>query len=293
MGTILRASHERLPNASVVALEKRISGYSQNHLLELVRSMSTHAKYGWAIGLIFAGIVGALPFRNTDPSLDEKIVAQNEDLESSENEKPRAKKSPDKEDQGDGIDAKRPGQSLAQSALLPNAGKSLQQFDDQKRDNESFSDNQFSNTVRKQGPVVEQVPNRLDRSKLPLSQGAADSANATPSERPANLKPVQLDKPKVRREMPRDVGPYRMKPVPSSKFHPASQTEQRDVISNTSRTRKVVQYKLRDGDSLRSIAQRYLGDANRFEEILNDNQHILTNGESFLPIGQYITIVIQ
>lgn len=115
------------------------------------------------------------------------------------------------------------------------------------------------------------------------------------NDQPATLQAVEFSNQVARKTMPESVGPYQMKQVPSSRFLAASQSnaDGGQVFSTASRTRNVIHYKLRDGDTLRSIAQRYLGSPDRYTEIMSDNAHIFTNGENFLPIGQFITIIVQ
>ncbi len=54
--------------------------------------------------------------------------------------------------------------------------------------------------------------------------------------------------------------------------------------ATVARTHKIV-----DGDTLRSLAQRYLGDADRYLEIHQANRHLLP-GPELLPIGVELTI---
>lgn len=165
--------------------------------------------------------------------------------------------------------------------------------------NSDQQNRQPTNEPNPAGQLVEQVPGQFP----PQSNGELVDAQrhdepgkkfVEQDDRPASLRPVDFSRKPTNRQMPESVGPYRMKKVPSSRFLAASQSSSgQKVFSQASRTRKVIHYRLRDGDSLRSIAQRYLGDASRYEEILQDNRHVLTNGENFLPVGQYITIVVQ
>ena len=232
------------------------------HLWEVIKIMSTQAKYGWAIGLIVIGIVFALPFRNT--ASDDKQVAKVDAAKS------EAASQPENEIQQD------TEKKVAQSNLLPNSDTVIQKFDESVETQNQPTSQSF----------VEQVPNRF-------TPPVAEENQIIKDDQAAKLQPVEFSNNQAKQQMPENVGPYKMKRVPSSHFMSASQSNQNQVFQNASRTRKVVHYKLRDGDSLRSIAKRYLGDSNRYEEILADNQHILTNGESFLPVGQYITIVAQ
>jgi hypothetical protein len=48
--------------------------------------------------------------------------------------------------------------------------------------------------------------------------------------------------------------------------------------------RQYVRHRVADGDSLASLAQRYLGDRNRYAEIFNANRHVLASPD-ILPIG--------
>lgn len=242
--------------------------------------MSTQAKYGWAIGLIVMGVVFALPFRNvaeseselaaaTDPQALQADTAQAKGAETPSSHGNRSTAS----NANQAANQVEPQGALAKSNLLPNS-KVLEQFD---RVNRSQAD----------ADIVEQVPNRF------ALQGNSQDREVSSNDRAATLEPVEFSNQQPVRRMADSSGPYRMKPVPSSRFIRASQSSGQPVFSNASRSRKVIQYRLRDGDSLRTIAQRYLGDANRYEEILADNRHILTNGENFLPVGQFITIIVQ
>lgn len=301
--------------------------------------MTVQAKYGWAIGLIMAGVVGALPFRHhhrPEPAGDAQ-VAQAKSLasEAPENIKlsPAGSKRSLSNPGSAGDDSRQVIRPLAQSHLLPESDPDTDQR------NESRFGNPASEST---GRVVEQVPRKLDRDRLPLANDRSthDSwtsdeptvdppdepvfpqsrFNASPEalneladrrgsapERSISQNPAAVERPS--RRMPETVGPYRMRPVnPSSRFQSASQSTASPTVAGTStaspsiaaseyrnvgRSRQVIQYRLRDGDTLRAIAQRYLGDARRYEEILADNRHLLTNGENFLPVGQYITIVID
>lgn len=236
--------------------------------------MSPNAKYGWAIGLMIGGVVLALPFRNTPG--ESSPVAKTEVAQVESNESGQASQLT--------ASAEKDKTSLTQSPLLPekteaNTRKMIGQYDEAKYDEAGVEPKKTT------GQIVEQVPNKFPKEDLQPQQKIVQN------DRAATLQPVEFSR--NHRKMPDSVGPYRMKPVPSGKFLRASQSNNDKVFSNASRSRKVVHYKLRDGDSLRSIAQRYLGDGNRFQEILADNRHILTNGENFLPVGQYITIIVQ
>ncbi|MEE3032691.1 MAG: LysM peptidoglycan-binding domain-containing protein, partial [Planctomycetota bacterium] len=48
-------------------------------------------------------------------------------------------------------------------------------------------------------------------------------------------------------------------------------------------------YRIRDRDTLESIAKRFLGDANRAQELFDQNRGILARPD-ILPIGQTILI---
>ena len=271
--------------------------------------MTTQAKYGWAIGLIFAGIVGALPFRHHTPvSHDSKQVAKKD--QTPEQDPNGIVKDGDAED-SQTEKARKP--RLGNSQLLPKQPKSISNFDEIDQANRTQRNDFSHQPDQSMAQVVEQVPKRLDRNKLPdsgsiniLENSNSDSDPSATQNRVGESSPqnqqelvnrnpnLNREPDNIKRNMPRGVGPYRMKPVPSaSRFQPASQSGTGGSISRASRTRQVIQYKLRDGDSLRSIAKRYLGDETRYEEILSDNRHVLTNGEKFLPVGQYITIIVQ
>ncbi|MEE2640064.1 MAG: LysM domain-containing protein [Planctomycetota bacterium] len=256
--------------------------------------MTTQAKYGWATGLIVMGILFSLPFRhqgdrNTGtgqelasavPSDEKKSKAVN-GKDGTQPENPPATRT--------GADSDR----ALKSSLLPETSPAMREA--------------LAPKTSQPVEIVEEVPSRfrpedirpgstpLDHSGPSGHLPGGESMERTREwDRPAKLQPVEFSKPPSRR-MANNVGPYRMKPVPSSQFLPASQSSQNPAVATPgfSRSRRVVHYKLRDGDSLRSIAQRYLGDPGRYQEILADNQHILTNGENFLPVGQFITIIAQ
>lgn len=236
--------------------------------------MSPNAKYGWAVGLVIGGVVLALPFRNNPGESSPVAKTDVAQVESDETELAGQLNA----------DADQNKTTLTQSPLLPektetNTRKMIGQYDDAEIDKAGVEPKKAA------GQIVEEVPNKFPKEELQPQQKVVQN------DRAATLRPVEFSR--NHRKMPDSVGPYRMKPVPSGKFRRASQSNIDRVFSNASRSRKVVHYKLRDGDSLRSIAQRYLGDGNRFQEILADNRHILTNGENFLPVGQYITIIVQ
>jgi len=53
---------------------------------------------------------------------------------------------------------------------------------------------------------------------------------------------------------------------------------------------KVVTHKIVDGDTLQSLAEHYLGSADRHREIYDDNRNVLSSPE-LLPIGKKLKIV--
>jgi len=229
--------------------------------------MSTQAKYSWAIGLVIVGIVFALPFRQTGTSQ----VAESQNENSAEEPANVIEtQSLAKSDQLSKMNSEKANVKSSQNNLLPNVSGLVE-------------------NKTKSVPTVE--PPKLTHGADP---NFADG-NVINNDRPAALQSVDFSNQVARKRMPESVGPYQMKPVPTSRFLAASQTNANggQVFSTASRTRNVVHYKLRDGDTLRSIAQRYLGNPDRYTEIMNDNAHIFTNGENFLPIGQFITIIVQ
>ena len=52
--------------------------------------------------------------------------------------------------------------------------------------------------------------------------------------------------------------------------------------------RRVIRHTIKDDDTLRSLAQRYLGDANRYGEIFDANPQLVS--PTLLPIGEQILI---
>ena len=53
--------------------------------------------------------------------------------------------------------------------------------------------------------------------------------------------------------------------------------------------RRVRRHRIIQGDTMESIAQHYLGDRNRLEEIVAINSHLLTHPD-ILPLGEYLII---
>ena len=225
---------------------------------EVSSTMSTSSKYGWAIGLIMIGLVLAMPFRKAG---SQSLVPQGE-----------MAAGPSPAASMDSTASSIEDAKLDSKSLLPNSPPSVSVIDLEEKSN----------------PVVE--PPSLS---VPDSFQTKPTVEIVQSDQAASLRSVDFSNAMPNRSLPKSVGPYRMKKVPASRFLPASQSSGTAVISNASQSRNVIQYRLRDGDTLRSIAARYLGNSNRYEEILADNRHILTNGEGFLPIGQYITIIAQ
>ncbi len=229
--------------------------------------MSTQAKYSWAIGLVIIGIVFALPFRQTGSS--QVVESQNENS-TAESPNVSSPKVLTNSDQPPTLSSENQNTKSSHNNLLPN----VPEVGEQK-----------PKTV----PTVE-PPKLSHESGSNFSEGSVVS-----NDQPATLQAVEFSNQVARKTMPESVGPYQMKQVPSSRFLAASQSnaDGGQVFSTASRTRNVIHYKLRDGDTLRSIAQRYLGSPDRYTEIMSDNAHIFTNGENFLPIGQFITIIVQ
>lgn len=223
--------------------------------------MSTQAKYSWAIGLVVVGIVFALPFRQTNSTQ----VATAQNVEATEGAAAHIASQPLLNDSVGPSNAK-----VSPSKLLPSVPG-------------------FVEKNQNRVPTVE--PQKLTHGMKSFN----DNDEIVSDDRPANLQPVEFSNQIARKARTDATGDDQMRPVPTSRFLAASQSNANSgqVFSTASRTRNVVHYRLRDGDTLRSIAQRYLNDPNRYREILNDNAHIFTNGENFLPIGQFITIIVQ
>ena len=229
--------------------------------------MSTQAKYSWAIGLVIVGIVFALPFRQTgSPQVAE-----------SQNENSTAESS-----------------NVSSAQVLTKSGQPSR-LSSENQSTKSSQNNLLPNVPE----VGEQKPKSVPTVEPPkLSHGSGSNfseGSVVSNDQPATLQAVEFSNQVARKTMPESVGPYQMKQVPSSRFLAASQSnaDGGQVFSTASRTRNVIHYKLRDGDTLRSIAQRYLGSPDRYTEIMSDNAHIFTSGENFLPIGQFITIIVQ
>lgn len=235
--------------------------------------MSTQAKYSWAIGLVIVGIVFALPFRQTgSPQVAE-----------SQNENSTAESS-----------------NVSSAQVLTKSGQPSTLSSENQNTKSSQSTKSSQNNLLPNVPEVgEQKPKSVPTVEPPkLSHGSGSNfseGSVVSNDQPATLQAVEFSNQVARKTMPESVGPYQMKQVPSSRFLAASQSnaDGGQVFSTASRTRNVIHYKLRDGDTLRSIAQRYLGSPDRYTEIMSDNAHIFTNGENFLPIGQFITIIVQ
>lgn len=235
--------------------------------------MSTQAKYSWAIGLVIVGIVFALPFRQTgSPQVAE-----------SQNENSTAESS-----------------NVSSAQVLMKSGQPSTLSSENQNTKSSQSTKSSQNNLLPNVPEVgEQKPKSVPTVEPPkLSHGSGSNfseGSVVSNDQPATLQAVEFSNQVARKTMPESVGPYQMKQVPSSRFLAASQSnaDGGQVFSTASRTRNVIHYKLRDGDTLRSIAQRYLGSPDRYTEIMSDNAHIFTNGENFLPIGQFITIIVQ
>ena len=233
--------------------------------------MSTTTKYSFAFGLLIAGVVAALPFRKTNSSDATPEVA----MASAEAEQADSNSESDTPPKREAQVAKHPGSAHSfDRNLLPNQDQvDADLVEDPKRLTQR---REVKKPPRFQQPERKEIGSTTDSLFQPL-----------------DLEPVEFSNSQPNTVMPENVGPYQMKPVNSPRVLSASQSRTRSstgLISGNFR-RNVIHYKLRDGDSLRSIAERYLGDENRFKEILRDNRHVLTNGENFLPIGEFITII--
>jgi hypothetical protein len=61
------------------------------------------------------------------------------------------------------------------------------------------------------------------------------------------------------------------------------------AVDGSSYVSQYIRHRVADGDSLASLAQRYLGDRNRYAEIFHANRHLLASPD-ILPIGVILTI---
>jgi hypothetical protein len=63
------------------------------------------------------------------------------------------------------------------------------------------------------------------------------------------------------------------------------------TVARAPQFRQYVRHRVADGDSLASLAQRYLGNRNRYAEIFNANRHVLASPD-ILPIGIELVIPV-
>lgn len=75
-------------------------------------------------------------------------------------------------------------------------------------------------------------------------------------------------------------------PVPAGDWRPVSREPPRTVPIKREQPRP---YRLRDGDTLENIAERYLGGSNRANEIFEANREVLARPD-LLPVGKTILI---
>jgi len=127
----------------------------------------------------------------------------------------------------------------------------------------------------------EAVANEKDLARVTPRQfdTRPENSNSTPS---ASLAGQLVD-------LPSDVVPVQREPLTENDSLPS-----RNVSANRPATNgfKTIQHIVRDGDTLQSLAKRYLGDARRGMEIFHANRDKL-NSPQTLPIGDQLIIVVD
>ena len=122
--------------------------------------------------------------------------------------------------------------------------------------------------------------------------GAADALR--PDAPTAEIQPTLLAPPKAAAEPPRAIDEFpRIAPPPSmARSFPNSATFEQDEVGllDSSRQRSIQRtHKVRDGDTLESLAQLYLGDRTRWQEIFRANRDRIQHPEP-LPLATTLAI---
>ncbi len=87
---------------------------------------------------------------------------------------------------------------------------------------------------------------------------------------------------------PRQFAPPIVRSLPRAESPPSAAIVARRPPIDAPRV-EPQRHKIRDGDTLSSLAERYLGDARRAVEIFEANREVLTDPD-LLPLGKYLTI---
>jgi phage tail protein X len=134
----------------------------------------------------------------------------------------------------------------------------------------------------------------LRKSEPPLGLFQADSSPATELVARQEITPITSRQPIVNETALETLASVAPPPAMPIAFQPVA-----DDIRPTSwkptqpSTRaplpKLRPYRLRDGDTLERLAERYLGDQSRAEEIFASNRHVLTRPD-LLPVGVEIML---
>lgn len=149
-------------------------------------------------------------------------------------------------------------------------------------------------------PIAANVPLDLTLRRQDVTLQASPPGEDSPAvgldlaDRDGNLKPVQPAAFSISRPSLEDLGPPpEMPPIfsPSHSavpgvFVPRKPSDSNDWMDKQTRPR---QYKLRDGDTLEGLAERWLGTRDRAAEIYEANRDRLA-APDLLPVGLTITI---
>lgn len=123
-----------------------------------------------------------------------------------------------------------------------------------------------------EGPAGEESPRRV-----PPGGAAAASPSAAPL---VSISPFE-----ERGEVPPELASrYPREPSEDSALSPLPFGEPVEPTAGDEPPRAVRVHRIADGDDLASLAERYLGDAGRADEIHDANRHVLVDPE-VLPIG--------
>lgn len=172
-----------------------------------------------------------------------------------------------------------------------------------------YGDNRLPEIESNYQSLLQPLPGRTDRNHAfeATSQPSVPSNRVIPDELqhfeptqssltpithpPAGAAPGSVEPPRLQNGLTQRLPPttsHSADSIPSvARRNPASGWASRQAPVRTSRT-----YRLRDGDTLRELAGRFLGDPNRAGEILQLNRDLIRHPE-ILPLGVEIRIPTQ
>lgn len=219
--------------------------------------MSIRKRLLWAIGALAAGACLALPFQKA-PQAPSQQKRQGDILSST---------------------AAAASSLLAPPALADEAAEAKE--DPERASRPSHREATGGSLTAAEDPTVAAVEAAASQALLPLTAPAPPSL---PRRFPAALETAED------RSAPAGTGNHVVVPSPGdAEPSPAPSTPPAEPPPPTLIVRR---HRIRDGDTLEKLAQRYLGAAERRQEILDRNQPLLADPE-LLPIGQEIEILVE